>query len=908
MSERRSGKVVITLSSRGGEALRKELVALGPAGEKALKRIDRASKPVGPGLKAVDSAAREAGRGFDDMANRAGPAGRILTSIGPAGQAAAIGIGAIALASAAALRVAREATRSFDAMAKSADDLALHTDTFQALRFQAQKANIDFNNIEASMRQFVRASADASTGRGELTEKLKLSHPELLKEILLQDTIENKLNAVAKALGNAKDEQERTLISTAAFGESGRAMIRVLGDQENAIESMITEAREMGFVIEESVLRNAEEMETKIGLASTAIDLQLKQSLIDLAPLLVNTAEGLAKLAKGAALFYGGFKDILDGPGQFEFHLDVSIAESKLHDLDIKGDQLLSKIRNIDRGATDAGRADGTLGAGKFINQKGDVKVSARLQLFDNDVRKAKDVYDKAVAELDQYYAANAPTGNPLAPSGGGDEGGIGAEERAKLLALVAAATGRSTTAAEKLTATLQALDQAREAGIITSDKQLEKLKASERAFAGKASAQKRAAEAARALAEQDRFVASVVAATITPQEKYTAELEKLDAARKRLSDGQYAAAEAKLAAQRDKDIAALKEKNRLQARAAELIETLGNITASILTPQEKYNQAIRDLNAQKPWLTAEQYAAALKKEKQALKESNDEAQRKLDLQNQLKQIRQSIKTDEERLDDELARLEKLRQSTSNPDGLSDDEYAKAVKNATDQYKNLNREATTHVDLLDQMIRGIAGQEGAWEQFLSIAIRGLIQLAAQAILTKDQVSGSGSGGGGLLDILGSILGGSSGSGSGSSSGGDFSGGGFGDFLGAILGGSSDVGFTPPISGASAASAPVVKPVSGAAAVGAVKISTGFTSSAAPANDKSSAPTQLVIKNYGKPATAEVNEGVDAQGLRQMEIRMFEIGKRGGVAAIADGSADVAIGQRFNITPKPGAIG
>ena len=54
----------IRLSTKDGEVVRKALLGLGSDGEKALKRIEGASKPASRGLQAVNNVAQEGAQAF----------------------------------------------------------------------------------------------------------------------------------------------------------------------------------------------------------------------------------------------------------------------------------------------------------------------------------------------------------------------------------------------------------------------------------------------------------------------------------------------------------------------------------------------------------------------------------------------------------------------------------------------------------------------------------------------------------------------------------------------------------------------------------------------------------------------------------------------------------------------------
>ncbi|RKQ68941.1 hypothetical protein DES40_1717 [Litorimonas taeanensis] len=694
--QRKSGKIVIELTSTGGERLRKDLIALGPAGETALKRLDRATKQTAPGFNFLDSSVKELEGSLDGLQSQAGPLGRILGGLGPAGKFAAVGIGAVAVAGASALRVALDAAKAFDQMAKSADDLGLGTDSFQALKAASAQASVEFGQTEAALRQFTRAAAEASTGRGELSEKLKNSHPELLKSIQLETTMESKLNAVARALSQARNEEEKTLIATAAFGESGRSMIRVLGDQENAIEGLITEARNMGLVIDEAVLRKSEKMSSELSISAQVIDLQLKSAFVDLAPVIVTATAKFADFVRSSKDFVNGFKGLEKVDNRQAILRQNKAAEEQNQILKRRYDLLRSQP-NVDENLTLLGKLKGDLGVGEFINDQGKVWTNPYLGVLDKQLEKIQ----TKLAKIQERREG-------LLKEEGEDDG-------------------------EKKPPSKTSNDYV--------------------------AAQEAAIAAARRRAEEERLVARIVADSLTPTERYTAELEKLNAVRSRLSDKQYQAALKELQTTRDESITQLEKETRLKQQAADLSLALADAINAVHSPQDIYNNQLRALNELKPYLSVETYSARLRVLKTDLEAANQAEAERLKQIEAAKAVRASLLTDHQRLNLELERLAGLRASIGVEGGLTEEEYARAIKKATEAYEALNKKGEGHVDILGQMGQGLDSNIASWKDFKTIALQTLIKIAAEAVLTKSKLDRLSAGGGlgGLLETIGSGL-------------------------------------------------------------------------------------------------------------------------------------------------------
>jgi hypothetical protein len=66
-------------------------------------------------------------------------------------------------------------------------------------------------------------------------------------------------------------------------------------------------ARDLGIVIDEDLIRKAEDAENKLGLMSRVINANLSEALINLAPILTATAQGIANISKAINMIFDAF-------------------------------------------------------------------------------------------------------------------------------------------------------------------------------------------------------------------------------------------------------------------------------------------------------------------------------------------------------------------------------------------------------------------------------------------------------------------------------------------------------------------------------------------------------------------------------------------------------------------------
>lgn len=226
-------KIEVEFSAKDAEVVRNALRALGEDGEKALKTLDRAGKEPSSGLKALDAASREAQGAVDDLASRAGPLGGVLRALGPAGLAAAAGIGAVTAVVVAGLREYAEAEQSYlrleqvvratgGAAKTSAAEIKQFADAMELRTFgstaeaieDAASALLTFKNVSGqTFYETMDLAADLSA-----VFKTDLQSSVMLLGKALNDPIQG-LTALRRAGVSLTDDQEALIKKLAETGK-----------------------------------------------------------------------------------------------------------------------------------------------------------------------------------------------------------------------------------------------------------------------------------------------------------------------------------------------------------------------------------------------------------------------------------------------------------------------------------------------------------------------------------------------------------------------------------------------------------------------------------------------------------------------------------------------------------------
>src|SRR5512134_4009388 len=160
--------VIVRLSLKDAEVVRKGLEALGADGEKALKRIDAAGRAPSAGLKALGAASDELKGSLGNLAGSAGSIGTALEALGPGGLAAAAGIGAVVIVFGKLISMARQAGDFFaqlgddaERAGTSASKLATLQGVFIANAASVEEANSALVRLRATIDDAMSGSEKA---------------------------------------------------------------------------------------------------------------------------------------------------------------------------------------------------------------------------------------------------------------------------------------------------------------------------------------------------------------------------------------------------------------------------------------------------------------------------------------------------------------------------------------------------------------------------------------------------------------------------------------------------------------------------------------------------------------------------------------------------------------------------
>jgi hypothetical protein len=252
--------------------------------------VQRFEKRAGASLHKVDSRigllARTGAVGFAQLAKSAALSIAPIISLG------------------AALAGTRSALEEFGRIADASAAAALDPELYQGLAYAASLVGVSAEQSATAFATFAKNAALAQAGTGRLKSQLEKLDPQLLKAIQSARSQEERVRALADALARTVDPAKRSAIAIAALGEAGAKIATAFAGGAAQIDSMMVKARQAGLIIERDLIARADELGDQFDTVTRIVDLQTKQALVNLGPVLVwltGLAGDLAETIGGVA-------------------------------------------------------------------------------------------------------------------------------------------------------------------------------------------------------------------------------------------------------------------------------------------------------------------------------------------------------------------------------------------------------------------------------------------------------------------------------------------------------------------------------------------------------------------------------------------------------------------------------
>ncbi|KZL21117.1 hypothetical protein PsAD2_00401 [Pseudovibrio axinellae] len=268
----------------------------------------------------------------------------------------AVGITSVTAAVVALGVATRKTISDASSLAKVADKVGVTTDELQRLRYGFELTGVAAGTTDTALQRFSRRIGEAANGSGVLNDVLKANGIELRDVTGKMKSQGQILAEYADLIKNAGSEQERLLLSFKAFDREGAGLVLALKNGSEGLGELMRAADEAGGVIEEELLRKAEQIDDEFAKVWRTFEVGAKRATLQAVSGFRQLFDEYEKLEASLAEF--GNADIWKDANRFLDRYGL-IDRSMLTDLDLgransqgKGDRILDFSNRIGQGFT----------------------------------------------------------------------------------------------------------------------------------------------------------------------------------------------------------------------------------------------------------------------------------------------------------------------------------------------------------------------------------------------------------------------------------------------------------------------------------------------------------------------------------------------------------------------------
>lgn len=217
-----------------------------------------------------------------------------------------VGLAAAAMGAAVAAGASR-AISALDGIGKKSAQIGITAEALQELRFAAKSAGVPVTSLDSSLERFSKRLGEAQQGFG--AAKKQLEELGLSADTLSKIPLDRALEIVGQRISELELPTQRAAAAAGLFGREGVAMVNMLKDGAAGLQQVRQDARDMGAVVANDVVKRAEDAEDRLGRLKDVITAQLSTALVEAEPLLIAVATGIAEIATAANTAMGAVRD-----------------------------------------------------------------------------------------------------------------------------------------------------------------------------------------------------------------------------------------------------------------------------------------------------------------------------------------------------------------------------------------------------------------------------------------------------------------------------------------------------------------------------------------------------------------------------------------------------------------------
>jgi hypothetical protein len=260
-----------------------------------------------------------------------------------------------------------------NAIGKTADMVGVGVEALQELRFAAKASGVEQQTLDMALQRLT------AQGTGEAKDALAQLGIALRDQDGHLRSSEDLLADVADAFAQIEDPAERVRLAFKLFDSEGVALVNLLSDGSGALEEMRERARDLGIVLDEHLVRDAERARTELDTLAQVISANLTRAALEAAPVIADLSSWLADVAGKAGIAWERLFDAPEEKSLRTLRYELDLASSTIEKLE-------GRIQEL--------RESPTLGFTTFIDT---AQISALERKLD-ELRRARDQTEARIA------------------------------------------------------------------------------------------------------------------------------------------------------------------------------------------------------------------------------------------------------------------------------------------------------------------------------------------------------------------------------------------------------------------------------------------------------------------------------------------------------------------------------
>jgi hypothetical protein len=231
-------------------------------------------------------------RATGEVSRFVGVTGSLLRGLG-----ASLAVGGITL-------LVQRTLDSVDALDKMATRVGVGVERLQELQFAARNTGVSTQDLDSALTKLNARIGAAVAGSKEAQDAFKRMGLDILNTNGSVREAGEQFTRIADKVRNAADATERARILNDAFGKGGQALAAMMIEGAAGIERMSAKARELGIILDASVIAEGNKAKDALSILSTVIGMNLARAILAASPLLVKMSEELVQTTKAAVDFW----------------------------------------------------------------------------------------------------------------------------------------------------------------------------------------------------------------------------------------------------------------------------------------------------------------------------------------------------------------------------------------------------------------------------------------------------------------------------------------------------------------------------------------------------------------------------------------------------------------------------